>query len=73
MRRMGLGISVADDVNFWGETPMLPHIFRFVGLRGVHAHVRVASGPIVFSSDTVHRKAAAVEARVAVLGLSGSL
>lgn len=62
-------ISVADDVCFWGETPMLPHIFRFLGLRGVHARVRFAPRPIAFSTLPLHRKLAAVEARKAVLAL----
>ena len=65
----GAEVSVEDDVCFWGETPMLPHIFRFLGLKGVHATLRFAPTPIAFSSDLVHRKLAAVEARDAVLAL----
>ena len=65
----GMEVSVADDVCFWGETPMLGHIFRFMGLRGVHGRVRFAERPIEFSADKLHRKLAAVEARGAVLGL----
>lgn len=61
------GVAVTDDVCFWGDTPMLPHIFRFLGLRGVHAHVRFADAPIRFSSDVLHRKKAAMEAREAVM------
>ena len=67
------GVTVADDVCFWGDTPMLPHIFRFLGLRGVHAHVKFADAPIRFSSDVLHRKLAAVEAREAVLGVGGKV
>jgi lyso-ornithine lipid O-acyltransferase len=33
--------------------------------------VRFAEGPIAFSSDGLHRKSAAVEARVAVAALGG--
>ena len=50
---------------------MWPHIFRFLGLKGAHATVRFGDGPIRFSSDVLHRKNAAVEARNAVLELCG--
>lgn len=69
-RDNGPDVSVADDVSFWGATPMLPHIFRFLGLRGVHATVRFAEQPIDFVSDVKHRKSAALEARAAVLALA---
>jgi len=48
---------------------MLGHIFTFLGLRGVRAEVRFADGPMEFSSDVLHRKQAAVEARAAVAAL----
>jgi 1-acyl-sn-glycerol-3-phosphate acyltransferase len=68
----GPGVSVQDDVSFWGEdAPMLKHIFKFVGLRGAHAWVKIAPAPIQFSSDDLDRKVAAVEARDAVLKLAG--
>lgn len=67
----GPDVSVADDVCFWGETPMWPHVFRFLGLRGARATVRFADGPIHFSSVGLHRKRAAEEARLAVLALCG--
>jgi 1-acyl-sn-glycerol-3-phosphate acyltransferase len=66
----GPGVSVADDVCYWGDRNMLAHIFKFLGLRGVRAEVRFADGPIAFSSDGVHRKLAAVEARAAVAALA---
>jgi lyso-ornithine lipid O-acyltransferase len=66
----GPGVSVADDVCYWGDRNMLAHIFTFLGLRGVRAEVRFADGPIAFSSDGVHRKLAAVEARAAVAALA---
>ena len=65
----GPDVSVADDVCYWGERNMLGHIFTFLGLRGVRAEVRFAEEPIEFSSDTLHRKEAAVEARYAVATL----
>ncbi len=67
----GPGVTVEDDVCYWGDRSMWPHVFKFLGLRGAHAVVRVADGPIRFSADELHRKAAAVEARDAVAGLSG--
>lgn len=64
------GVSVEDDVCYWGEQPMWPHVFRFLGLRNVRAEVRFAERPIEFSSDLLHRKHAAVEARLAVMELA---
>jgi 1-acyl-sn-glycerol-3-phosphate acyltransferase len=61
--------SVADDVAFWGDQTMWPHMWRFVGLRNVKAQVRFGEGPIAFSSDVLHRKEVAVEARTAVVAL----
>jgi 1-acyl-sn-glycerol-3-phosphate acyltransferase len=65
----GPGVSVEDDVCYWGDRNMLAHIFKFLGLRGVRAEVRFADGPVAFSSDRLHRKPAAVEARAAVAAL----
>ena len=62
-------VTVADDVCYWGDASMWMHIFRFLGLRGVRAEVRFAEGPIVFSSDVLHRKQAAREAQAAVQAL----
>lgn len=62
--------TVENDVCFWGDTPMLPHIFRFLSLRGVRAEVRFAPGPISFTSDVLHRKVAAREAQAAVAALA---
>ena len=66
----GHDVSVADDVSYWGNRNMLVHIFKFLGLRGVRAEVRFAEEPIAFSSDGLHRKMAAVEARSAVAALA---
>jgi 1-acyl-sn-glycerol-3-phosphate acyltransferase len=69
----GPDVSIEDDVCYWGDRNMLAHIFKFLGLRGVRAEVRFAERPIAFSSDGLHRKMAAVEARsvVAALGDEG--
>lgn len=65
------GESAANnDVAFWGETPMLPHIFRFLALRGVRAKVHIAAAPIRFTAEATSRKQVAVEARRAVCLLS---
>ncbi len=64
------GVTVENEVSYWGDVNLLKHIFRFMGLRGAHAHVRIAPAPIAFTSDSQHRKVSAVEARQAVLGLA---
>ncbi|MEO6912129.1 MAG: lysophospholipid acyltransferase family protein [Edaphobacter sp.] len=66
----GPEVAVANDVCYWGDAQMLPHIFRLLGLRGLKAEVRFAEHPIAFSSDVLHRKMAAIEARFAVAALS---
>ena len=60
------GLTVADDVCFWGDRNMVAHVFKFLGLRGVRAEVRFGEGPVTFSSAALHRKQVAVEARAAV-------
>jgi 1-acyl-sn-glycerol-3-phosphate acyltransferase len=65
----GPDVSVADDVCYWDDRNMPAHIFKFLGLRGVRVEVRFAEEPIAFSSDRLHRKMAAVEARSAVAAL----
>jgi 1-acyl-sn-glycerol-3-phosphate acyltransferase len=67
----GPGVKVEDDVCFWGDDAnMLKHIYKFVGLEGAHAWVRIASEPIQFSGPAIDRKQAAAEAREAVLALA---
>ena len=61
--------SVRDDVAFWGEHPMLPHVFRFLSLRGVRADITVAPAPIRFLAPATSRKLVAIEARTAVCDL----
>ena len=67
----GPDISVADDVCFWGDVELFPHIFRMLGLRGIEVSVRVADAPIQFTDSVSQRKRAAGEARAAVLALGG--
>jgi lyso-ornithine lipid O-acyltransferase len=62
----GPNVTVADDVCYWGDVKMLPHIFKLLGLRGMRVEVRFAGRPIAFSTNVTHRKQAAVEARAAV-------
>ncbi len=68
----GPEITVAENVCYWrDDVSLLRHIFTFVGLQGVHAHVKIAAKPIVFSAEALaDRKVAAVEAREAVLALA---
>jgi 1-acyl-sn-glycerol-3-phosphate acyltransferase len=68
----GPKITVEDDVCYWGDVNMLAHIYRFLGLRGVHAHVHIAPEPIPFRSTLKDRKGAATEARDAVLALASA-
>jgi 1-acyl-sn-glycerol-3-phosphate acyltransferase len=68
----GSGISVANDVSFWGDTPFLLHVFRFLALRGIEADVSFAEAPIVFASDPTQRKLLAAEARAAVIELAAT-
>ena len=63
------GQRVSDVVAYWGEQPMLPHVFRFLALRGVRAEVTIADAPIRLAEGTVSRKPLAIEARRAVCAL----
>ncbi|MCU1323570.1 MAG: phospholipid/glycerol acyltransferase [Acidobacteriaceae bacterium] len=63
-------VRVSDDVAYWGDVTLAWHIFKFLSLRNVKVKVRFAEAPIKFSSDLLHRKDAAVEARVAVQELA---
>jgi len=66
----GPGVTVGNDVCYWGDATLLPHIFRLLGLRGLRVEVRFAERPIAFSSDMLHRKLAAREAQGAVMELA---
>jgi lyso-ornithine lipid O-acyltransferase len=65
----GPGVSIADTVCYWDDTPLLKHIFRLLAVRGIAVEVRFADAPIVFSEGPARRKMAAIEARDAVLAL----
>lgn len=66
----GPRVSVTKDMCYWGSAKMVPHVFKFLGLRGARVEVRFAEQPIKFSGDALHRKLAALEARAAVLELA---
>lgn len=66
----GANASVARDMCYWGNAKMVPHVFRFLGLRGVRVDVQFADRPIQFTGDILNRKLAALEARAAVLDLA---
>jgi 1-acyl-sn-glycerol-3-phosphate acyltransferase len=67
----GPDITVEKDVAFWGEgANMWTHIWKFLGLKGIHAFVKIADAPIQFSRPDVDRKVAAVEARAAVVRMA---
>lgn len=71
-RDNGPGVTARDYI-CWDVLPLPVHAFRFLGLTGVHATVRFADAPMVFSSERIHRKVAAVEARDAMLALKSEL
>jgi len=65
------GKSARNDVH-WSTQTLLAHLWNLFGLHGVHAEVRFAAEPIAFSRAAYEdRKVAAVEAREAVLAVSG--
>jgi 1-acyl-sn-glycerol-3-phosphate acyltransferase len=66
----GQDVKVSEQICYWGDMTLLPHIIRFLGLQDVRAKVRFASEPIEFSGDATHRKKAAKEAWVAVAELA---
>ena len=61
------GATVAEDVAYWGDRGLMEHVARFLTLRGVQVSVRFSECPLRF--ETAERKAAAAEARVAMLRL----
>ncbi len=64
------GRSTREDVH-WGSQTLPAHLWNFLGLRPMHAHLRFASSPIQFSPGALaNRKIAAREARAALLRLS---
>jgi 1-acyl-sn-glycerol-3-phosphate acyltransferase len=65
------GFTAENDVSYWGDTPLLLHIFRLLGLRGIEVEARFAHFPISFSVGPDQRKLLAAEARAAVMDLGG--
>jgi 1-acyl-sn-glycerol-3-phosphate acyltransferase len=66
------GKTARNDVH-WGQQTLIAHLWNFMGLRGLKATVRFADEPIVFSAAAYEdRKVAAVEAREAVVRISGA-
>jgi 1-acyl-sn-glycerol-3-phosphate acyltransferase len=66
------GKTARNDVH-WGHQSLVGHLWNFMGLSGLKATVRFADEPIAFSAAAYEdRKVAAVEAREAVLRLSGA-
>jgi lyso-ornithine lipid O-acyltransferase len=66
------GKTARRDVH-WGHQPLVAHLWNFLGLDGLKAEVRFAEEPIAFSVAACEdRKVAAVEAREAVLSISGA-
>ena len=41
------GASIEYDVCYWGEMVFGPHLFRCLGLRGLHAHVTFSADPVL--------------------------
>jgi 1-acyl-sn-glycerol-3-phosphate acyltransferase len=65
----GPNVSVEEDL-CWSDTSLPLHMFRALGLRGVQVTLRFADKPMAFNAALTERKAAAAEARAAVLSLS---
>jgi len=71
--RLGEGngdATVGDDICYWGDAVLVPHIFRLLGLRDIRAEVDFAETPIRFTALVEDRKRTAQEAWVAVGELS---
>ena len=67
----GPDVTVGQHVCYWGDMVLMPHIFRFLGLRNVKATIQFAPEPIAFAGEVAHRKRLAREAWVAVAELGG--
>lgn len=68
---LAAGKTARNDVH-WGPQSLPAHIWNFVGLHRLTAHIRFAGSPVQFSRAAIaDRKIAAEEAREAVLKVSG--
>jgi 1-acyl-sn-glycerol-3-phosphate acyltransferase len=64
------GKSTRDDIH-WGPQTLWQHMWNFADMHGMHATIRFASEPIIFSQAAVdNRKVAAEEARAAITALA---
>src|SRR5579875_2257588 len=64
------GKTARDDVH-WGTQTLPAHLWNFLGLHALRAHIAFAPGPIHFSAQALaDRKIAAEEARDALLALT---
>jgi 1-acyl-sn-glycerol-3-phosphate acyltransferase len=61
------GGSSATDVCYWGEMPLVPHLFRLLSKAKITGCIRISGRPRTYSN----RKVAAVRARDEVVTLSG--
>ena len=59
--------SVANDICYWGEMTLVPHLFRMFAIRSIAAHIRFGT-PLRNLQD---RKQAAEVTRMEVLRLAG--
>ena len=67
----GPGVTVENDVCYWGDTSMWPHVFRFLGLRNIRGGGLVCRmGRLRLCRSELQRKKASVVARAAVRGAS---
>jgi lyso-ornithine lipid O-acyltransferase len=62
------GASVGNDVCWWGDMDFVPHLFRFLGLRGVRAEIRFGDEV----GERVDRFVLSETARVRVMELYGA-
>ena len=65
----GGGATVGDDVCWWGDALLAPHLLRLLGLRGVRARVRFGEEVLA----RVDRFVLSESARAAVAGLYSGL
>lgn len=67
----GPDVSIEEDLAYWRDVGLFPHIFKLLSLRGIEVQVCIADAPIAFSEGAGRRKLAAAEARAAVMALGG--
>jgi 1-acyl-sn-glycerol-3-phosphate acyltransferase len=60
------GITIRNDVAYWGDINLFRHIFNLMALHGVEVVLRFAPQPIAFPATAADRKQIAAFARTAV-------